>query len=80
MDSVYWTLGIEIAFYAIVWILLRLGRFHQIEMVAVAIGLVSTLFRCLYYPLDWADLAEARTLDLLLVHHGVFFATGVMLG
>ncbi|TIN67610.1 MAG: acyltransferase, partial [Mesorhizobium sp.] len=79
VDSVYWTLGIEIAFYAIVWILLSFGRFHLMEIVAVAIGLVSTLFWCLYYPLGWADLAETRTLDLLLVHHGVFFATGVML-
>ena len=79
VDSVYWTLGIEIAFYAVVWTLLRLGRFHQMEIVAIAIGLVSTLFWCLYYPLDWANLAETRTLDLLLVHHGVFFATGVML-
>lgn len=79
VDSVYWTLGIEIAFYAIVWTLLRLGRFHQMELVALAIGMVSTLFWCLYYPLGWADLAETRTLDLLLVHHGVFFATGVML-
>ncbi|TGV93818.1 acyltransferase, partial [Mesorhizobium sp. M2E.F.Ca.ET.154.01.1.1] len=35
VDSVYWTLGIEIAFYAIVWILLRLGRFHLMEAVAV---------------------------------------------
>lgn len=79
VDSVYWTLGIEIAFYAIVWTLLRLGRFHQMEWVAIAIGMVSTLFWCLDYPLGWADLAETRTLDLLLVHHGVFFATGVML-
>nr|WP_245276047.1 hypothetical protein [Mesorhizobium sp. LNHC220B00] len=31
VDSVYWTLGIEIAFYAIVWILLRLGRFHLMD-------------------------------------------------
>ncbi|MBZ9716514.1 acyltransferase [Mesorhizobium sp. AD1-1] len=79
VDSVYWTLGIEIAFYAVVWTLLRLGRFHLMEIVALAIGLISALFWCLYYPLDWADLAETRTLDLLLVHHGVFFATGVML-
>ena len=29
VDSVYWTLGIEIAFYAIVWVLLRLGSFAR---------------------------------------------------
>ena len=79
VDSVYWTLGIEIAFYAIVWALLRLGRFHLMEMVAIVIGLVSTLFWCLYYPLGWSDFAETRWLQLVLVHHGCFFAVGVLL-
>ncbi|MGX7876432.1 acyltransferase family protein [Mesorhizobium sp. ORM6] len=79
VDSVYWTLGIEIAFYAIVWILLRLGRFHLMEWVAIVIGVVSTLFWCLYYPLGWSDFAETRWLQLVLVHHGCFFAVGVLL-
>lgn len=79
VDSVYWTLGIEIAFYAVVWTLLLLGRFHLMEVVALAIGLISTLFWCLYYPLGWSGLAETRSLDLLLVHHGAFFAIGVLL-
>ena len=79
VDSVYWTLGIEIAFYAIVWVLLRLGRFDRMEAVAIVIGLISTFFWCLYYPLDMSDLAETRWLQLTLVHHGCFFALGVML-
>ncbi|ESZ01065.1 hypothetical protein [Mesorhizobium sp. LNHC209A00] len=79
MDSVYWTLGIEIAFYAIVWILLRLGRFHLMERVAIVIGMVSTLFWCLYYPLGWSAFAETRWLQLVLVHHGSFFAVGVLI-
>ncbi|MGX9575808.1 hypothetical protein [Mesorhizobium sp. f-mel] len=79
VDSVYWTLGIEIAFYAVVWTLLWLGRFHVMEVVAIVIGLISTLFWCLYYPLDWSEFAETRWLALLLVHHGCFFATGVMI-
>src|SRR4029079_11339276 len=68
VDSVYWTLGIEIAFYAVVWTLLRLGRFDLMETVAIVIGLVSTLFWCLYYPLDLSNLAETRWLQLTLVH------------
>lgn len=79
VDSVYWTLGVEIAFYAVVWSLLRLRRFHLMEVVAIAIGVVSTLFWCLYYPFGWSDLAEDRWLDLILLHHGCFFATGVMI-
>ncbi|RWM27473.1 acyltransferase [Mesorhizobium sp.] len=79
VDSVYWTLGIEIAFYAIVWILLRLGRFDLMEAVAVIIGLASTLFWCLYFAFGWTDFAETRWLQLTLVHHGAFFAVGVLL-
>lgn len=49
------------------------------EVVAIVIGMVSTLFWCLYYPLDWSEFAKTRWLALLLVHHGCFFATGVMI-
>jgi len=79
VDSVYWTLGIEIAFYAIVWILLRLGRFDLMETVAIVIGLVSTLFWCAYFAFGLTDLAETRWLQLTLVHHGAFFAVGVLI-
>ncbi|MDG4890233.1 acyltransferase [Mesorhizobium sp. M1A.F.Ca.IN.022.07.1.1] len=79
VDSIYWTLGIEIAFYAIVWTLLRFGRFDLMEAVAVIIGLLSTLFWCLYFAFGWTDLAEARWLQLTLVHHGAFFAVGVLI-
>jgi len=79
VDSVYWTLGIEIAFYAIVWILLRLGRFDLMEPVAIVIGLISTLFWCVCFVFSWSDLAEARWLQLALVHHGAFFALGVLI-
>jgi peptidoglycan/LPS O-acetylase OafA/YrhL len=79
VDSVYWTLGIEIAFYALVWILLRLGRFDLMETVAIVIGLVSTLFWSLYFVFGWSDLAETRWLQLALVHHGAFFAVGVLI-
>lgn len=79
VDSVYWTLGIEIAFYAVVWVLLRLGRFDLMEAVAIVIGLASTLFWCFYFAFGWSDLAETRWLQLTLVHHGAFFALGVLL-
>ncbi|MDX8526591.1 hypothetical protein RFM68_18990 [Mesorhizobium sp. MSK_1335] len=59
--------------------LLRLGRFDLMEPVAIVIGLVSTLFRCFYFALGWADLAETRWLQLTLTRHGAFFAIGVLL-
>ena len=79
VDSVYWTLGIEIAFYAVVWVLLRLGRFDLMETIAIVIGIVSTLLWCLYFAFGWAELADTRWLQVTLVHHGAFFAVGVLL-
>ena len=79
VDSVYWTLGIEIAFYTTVWVLLRLGRFDLMETVAIVIGLVSTSFWCAYFAFGWTDFADTRWLELTLVHHGAFFAVGVLL-
>ncbi|PJI54488.1 hypothetical protein CTI14_14985, partial [Methylobacterium radiotolerans] len=44
LDGVYWTLGVEIAFYALVFALLRLGRFRSVGPVCAAVGGASTLF------------------------------------
>jgi len=78
-DSVYWTLGVEIAFYAIIWTLLMIGRFHLIESVAILIGTISTLFWVVFHAFGLTSLAEGRVLDLLLIHHGCFFGLGVMI-
>ena len=79
VDSVYWTLGIEILFYALIWGLLFIGRVRWLESAAIVIGLVSTAFWLLFFPLDLERFAETRILDLCLVHHGCFFAVGVLL-
>ena len=79
VDSVYWTLAVEIAFYALVWMLLAFRRVHWLESLAITIGLLSAAFWVLITLLGLAHLAATRMLDLLLVHHGCFFAFGVML-
>ncbi len=80
VDSVYWTLGIEIAFYALVWALLVVGRFDRIEDLAAIIGSVSTSFWLVFWLWGFDDaLAKARALELLLVSHGCFFGTGILL-
>ncbi|MGY2996979.1 acyltransferase family protein [Mesorhizobium sp. URHB0026] len=79
VDSVYWTLGVEIAFYSIVWALLATGRFYLIETVAAIIGLASGVFWVCFFVFGLTPLAEDRTLDLILIHHGCFFALGVMI-
>ena len=87
IDLAYWTLGIEIAFYATVLGIICLGRFSLVRPLAMVLGAVSALF---WLALSVADPASAlglklaaardsRLVALLLVHHGVFFALGVFL-
>lgn len=79
-DSVYWTLGIEIAFYALILTLLATGQRHRVAQAALAVGLLSTLF-WIGFHLSGApqSLAQNRMLGLLLIHHGCYFALGVQL-
>jgi peptidoglycan/LPS O-acetylase OafA/YrhL len=89
IDSVYWTLGVEIAFYTIVFLLLAMQRFEWLRPIACALGIGSTLFWVAFTVIgphsgsnvssilnymQWSRLAE-----LLLIKHGVFFALGVVL-
>jgi peptidoglycan/LPS O-acetylase OafA/YrhL len=89
IDSVYWTLGVEIAFYALVLALVAYNRFHWLKPVMCAIGLVSSLFwfGYEYAAMDrdsalfhWFSKVQwSRLAQLVLLHHGVFFAIGVLL-
>ncbi len=95
VDPIYWTLGIEVSFYALVWTLLRNKREWYIERLMCWIGLASGLFWCaaliLERLLDGQEgmlailrilvlKAEGnRYLQLLLVQHGCHFAFGVVL-
>ena len=87
IDGSYWTLGIEVAFYAAVLAIIGLGRFSLVRPLAMVLGAVSALF---WLAVAFADPAsalghklavarESRLAALLLVHHGLFFALGVFL-
>jgi peptidoglycan/LPS O-acetylase OafA/YrhL len=89
IDSVYWTLGIEICFYLLMFVLLMTDRQRWIKPIMCAIGLVSTLF-WIGYTIAARDPHSAafeffnqmqwsRFAQLLLIQHGVFFAFGVLL-
>ena len=82
IDGVYWTLGVEIAFYSLIYALLAMRRFDRLEPVILAIGLVSTLAWCLAAMPLWPDLGRiisTRGAKLLLLTHGCHFALGVLL-
>lgn len=80
VDAVYWTLGVELAFYACVNALLLCRGFERlIEPFAALIGSIGLAFWALHWLHPMPALAGNRTLDLLLVHHGPLFAVGILL-
>ena len=87
ISGVYWTLWVEIAFYACVFLLLALDQFHRLALFATGLGLVSALFWAVYAAamlgVDGLSpimrLANHRIGELLLLQYGCFFALGVFL-
>lgn len=79
IDSVYWTLGIEVIFYACIWVIIRADSRENIEFFAFFIGGVSTLFWMVATAFQIPNFVGSRVLDLLLVHHGVHFAIGMLI-
>jgi peptidoglycan/LPS O-acetylase OafA/YrhL len=78
IDGVYWTLGIEISFYALVWLLLACHGFRFFGRLIFLIGFISTTASIVsvIFP---TDLYFSRKMELLLVRHGSSFALGSLL-
>lgn len=77
VDGVYWTLGLEMAFYALIWLLLVFRGFRWIQWALIAIGLPSAAIW--YLGLAGAlptGFGFDRTYQLLLLRHGCHFALG----
>jgi peptidoglycan/LPS O-acetylase OafA/YrhL len=89
IDGVYWTLGIEIVFYTVIFGVLCLGRFGSISVVLTILTLISTAFwgalafdRVLprMLPVGFLhDLLASPASAFLLLRHGCFFALGGLL-
>lgn len=89
IDTVYWTLWVEISFYAMVLVLLIFGRMDFLRPTMILVGLMSTTFWVAFWVgmlgtngehvLLMRAFQEARILELLLVQHGCFFAIGVFM-
>jgi peptidoglycan/LPS O-acetylase OafA/YrhL len=77
IDGVYWTLGIEMAFYALIWLLLLCGGFRWIQWALIAIGLPSA---AIWYLTSIGafdpGVIPMRTFQLTLLRHGCHFALG----
>ena len=94
IDGVWWTLGIEIDFYVLAFLLIGRKSAWPLERVMTAIGLLSGVFWVAAlsgqaWLGDSGSLGLLRTLvlkaqgnrelQLLLVQHGCFFAIGVLI-
>jgi len=86
IDGVYWTLGIEIVFYATIFVLLKTASVERLRLVLYPIGLVSSAFwlMSVFFGLNvyinaTFGPAVVRTLQLLLVYHGNLFTIGGLL-
>lgn len=85
IDGVYWTLGVEVAFYLVVALAIMAQRFIAIETVIIAVGCVSAAAWLLDLAVngkltgDVAPFISSRTETLLLLRHGVLFALGALI-
>jgi peptidoglycan/LPS O-acetylase OafA/YrhL len=87
IDGAYWTLRVEVMFYAAIFVLLYLDWFRRIETFASALGLMSSAFWLWWIAtslhaghFDGHDYAMRRSALLLLtlVRHGCLFALGIL--
>ncbi len=86
----YWTLWIEIAFYAVIMMLLLTDKIRHIERTVIVIGSASSLFWFAWLVARYFDPGSftaiflnaflfRRAAQLLLLEHGCFFAVGTLL-
>lgn len=80
IDCVYWTLGIELAFYGVIFVLLFLGAWHRMPLVVGALGIASAAFNVIIV-LDPSFMPKEleRATQLLLLQEGCLFALGTFL-
>ncbi|MEQ1784744.1 MAG: acyltransferase, partial [Hyphomonadaceae bacterium] len=86
IDGAYWSLAVEIGFYALVFCLLLTANFRRLPLLAWGLTLVSGAYLTLAMlkqtgmaaPGGWFD-AIARQAELFPLRHGVFFAIGIWL-
>jgi peptidoglycan/LPS O-acetylase OafA/YrhL len=80
IDGQYWTLGVEIIFYALVFVLIVLGRKNLIYALAAVIGLASTLTTvAIFLGADQLAFLSRGVWRLTLLNYGADFALGIMI-
>jgi peptidoglycan/LPS O-acetylase OafA/YrhL len=83
IDGVYWSLAVEVAFYALIFALLLMHGFRFLPVVAWGLTLASGIYLTILAgnlvppsPIWQAIVANS---EILLLRHGVYFAVGIWL-
>jgi peptidoglycan/LPS O-acetylase OafA/YrhL len=88
VDFAYWTLTIEVVFYALIYLLLRMRWIDKLSRVMAALGAGSTLFWLVYFvtlhrvngSIHWHYEEPIFLLgDIGMMANGCYFAMGVFL-
>jgi peptidoglycan/LPS O-acetylase OafA/YrhL len=77
VDDVYWTLAVEISFYAMTFVMLCIGAFKLISHAAFVVTVFNAI--CLVVlATNYHDLGDVISrMNLTLANHGCFFALGI---
>lgn len=74
IEAVYWTLSLEITFYALIFLLLAIGRFRWVEILAWTLAVSSAC-----YLVGRTAFGLNAVSQHLLTQHGCFFALGIFM-
>ncbi len=77
MAGQFWTLGVEIMFYGVVWLMIIFKWVQHLERLAWILAIASGLYWALM-GMGWAD-PVPRLAALLLFQGGCYFALGILL-
>jgi len=75
----FWTLGVEIAFYAVVWSMIMSGVINRLEVLAWVLCLLSASYWVLVTASFIPESFLPRITQLLLLQNGCYFALGIVL-
>ncbi len=72
----YWTIPVEVFFYALVWLLMASGKIRRIEALAMGLIAVAAVYWCLL--LSGHLPSGSRWVRYFPLRHGMYFGIGIM--
>ncbi|TZG25846.1 acyltransferase family protein [Sphingomonas montanisoli] len=79
IDGQYWTLGVEIVFYAMIFVMLALGQFHRIGLFAILLTLASVITVIVIAVDPRFSILAKGYWRLTLLNYGLYFALGIFI-